>query len=108
MVGAMLTMAILTLGQERKAVRRIEQGYHACKQRRAAAEAALEDLRPAEEAKAEGAKAEGAKPEVASPPPTQQQRTVSPTIALALTLTPTLALARTLAPILTPDPSPQP
>ena len=88
MVGAMLTMAILTLGQERKAVRKIEQGYHACKQRRAAAEA------------------EGAEPEVASPPPTQQLRTVSPTIALASTLTPTLAL--TLAPILTPNPSPRP
>ena len=107
----MLTMTILTLGQERKAVRKIEQGYHARKQSRAAAEAALEDLRPPEEAKAEGvkaegAKADGAKPEVGSPPPTQQQRTVSPTIALALTLTPTLALA--LAPILTPDPSPQP
>ena len=87
-------------------MRKIEQGYHARKQSRAAAEAALEDLRPPEEANSEGAKAEGAKPEVASPPPTQQQRTVSPTIALAPTLTPTLALA--LAPILTPDPSPQP
>ena len=105
MVRAMLTMVILTLGQERKAVRRIEQGYHACKQRRAAAEAALEDPRPPEEAKAE-AKAEGATLEVASPPPTQLQLMVSPTIALAPTLTPTLALA--LAPILTPDPSPQP
>ena len=104
----MLTMTILTLGQERKAVRKIEQGYHARKQSRAAAEAALEDLRPPEEANSEGAKAEGAKPEVASPPPTQQQRTVSPTIALAPTLTPTLVLARTLARILTPDPSPQP
>ena len=88
MVGAMLTMAILTLGQEQKAVRRLEQGYLTCKQRRAAAEA------------------EGAEPEVASPPPTQQLRTVSPTIALAPTLTPTLALA--LAPILTPGSSPQP
>ena len=100
MVRAMLTMAILTLGQERKAVRRIEQGYHACKQRRAAAEAALEDPRPPEEAKAEEAKAEGATLEVASPPPTQLQRMVPPTIALAPTLTPTLALA--LAPILNP------
>ena len=106
MVRAMLTMAILTLGQERKAVRKIEQGYHARKQSRAAAEAALEDLRPPEEANSEGAKAEGAKPEVASPPPTQLQRMVPPTIALAPTLTPTLVLA--LAPILTPDPSHQP
>ena len=90
----MLTMTILTLGQEQKAVRKIEQGYHARKQSRAAAEAALGDLRPPEQANSEGAKAEeGWEPEVASPPPTQQQRTVAPTIALAPTLTPTLALA---------------
>ena len=48
MVGAMLTMTVLALGQERKAVRRIEQGYHTRKQRRAAAEAEAVEAAEAE------------------------------------------------------------
>ena len=89
-------------------------GYHPSPQPQVAASprAALEEEEenpgpnPDPDQASEAREAEGAKAEVASPPPTQQLRTVSPTIALAPTLTPTLALA--LAPILTPGSSPQP